>query len=119
MREKNLTQFIISQTSRYKNRSAFIKKGLTGERHELSFRQFNEIVYKISEMLRTKYNKPGFKIALWGENRIEWCALAYGVWHAGGVLIPIMHIATDGEVQNILAAAQVDALFISPKLEKT
>lgn len=44
--------------------------------------------------------------------------MAFGVWHAGGTVVPLMHIATDLEIQNIIKAANLNCLFISPKLNK-
>jgi long-chain acyl-CoA synthetase len=76
------------------------------------------LVLKITQVLRSRFPTTGFKIGLWGENRVEWCALAIATWNAGGTLVPLMHIATDSEIKNIISAAKIDGLFISPKLEK-
>jgi long-chain acyl-CoA synthetase len=114
----NLGQFIIECTDGYRERPAFILKEAGGSRRPLSFFEFNETVKKIIQILRTRYPTGKFKIGLWGENRVEWCALAIATWYAGGTLVPLMHIATDSEIKNIIKAAKIDGLFISPKLGK-
>jgi long-chain acyl-CoA synthetase len=115
----NLAEFIFSRTNQFGNLAAFIAKDPdTGARNELSFKEFNLLVRKISGLLRAKFERPGFKVGLWGENRIEWCALAYATWHAGGTIVPLMHVATDTEIQNVIKAARLDCLFISPQLNK-
>jgi len=114
----NLGALILECTSSYRERPAFILKEADGSRRPLSFFEFNQLVLKISQILRSRFPKNGFKVGLWGENRVEWCALAIATWNAGGTLVPLMHIATDSEIKNIISAAHLDALFISPKLQK-
>lgn len=114
----NLGAFILECTSSYRERPAFILKEADGSRRPLSFFEFNQLVLKISQILRQRFPTSGFKLGLWGENRVEWCALAIATWNAGGTLVPLMHIATDAEIKNIISAAKIDGLFISPKLEK-
>ncbi len=114
----NISSFILDCTKKFETSPAFIVKDISGFRRPLSYKEFNDTVLKISQMLRQRFSKPGFKIGLWGENRIEWAAVALGTWHAGGILVPLMHIATEHEVGAIILRAKLDALFISPKLEK-
>lgn len=112
----NLTEFILSRTVNYKSLPAFISKE-NNQRSTLTYDDFNDLVLKISAYFQKQFPQENFRVGLWGENRVEWCALAYGIWHAGGTLVPLMHIATKGEVQNIIQAAELDALFFSEKME--
>jgi len=114
----NLGELILECTASYRERPAFILKEADSSRRPLSFFEFNQLVLKISQILTSRFPQRGFKIGLWGENRVEWCALAIATWKAGGTLVPLMHIATDSEITNIINAAKIDGLFISPKLEK-
>ena len=114
----NLGEFILTQTQDFDQKTAFIMKDDVGERRPISFADFNSKVLEISRYLSAAYGSKSlrFKIGLWAENRVEWCALAIATWHAGGVLVPLMHIATEDEIKRIIAAARLDALFISPKI---
>jgi long-chain acyl-CoA synthetase len=117
LKDQNLGSFILATTDTFLERPAFIiKEGAS--RRPLSYFEFNELIRKITVDLKNRYPQPGFKIGLLGENRMEWCALAIAIWSAGGVLVPLMHIATDQEIKNVIDAARLDGLFISPKLGK-
>ncbi|MBK9295031.1 MAG: AMP-binding protein [Oligoflexia bacterium] len=114
----NLTDFIISKTQKFSSQPSFIIKETSGFRRPLSFLEFNDLVLKASFILEKKFLSKGFKIGLWGENSVEWCVMALATWRAGGVLVPLMHIASEAEVTTIIKTAGLDALFISPKLYK-
>ncbi len=114
--QNNIASFVFSRTKNFSNKPCFIVKDSSGFRRPISFHEFNDQVLKLSSILRQKFPQPHFKIGLWGENRIEWAAMALATWHAGGILVPLMHIATEQEIQTIVNRALLDGLFISPKL---
>ncbi|MCC6276494.1 MAG: AMP-binding protein [Oligoflexia bacterium] len=111
-RHQNLTVAIQHQTENYGSTEAFILK-LGANRFPVSFTAYNELVRKLSHYFQSKF-KPGFRVALWGENSMHWCALAQATWHAGGTLVPLMHIATEHEVRPIMERAEIDMAFVSP-----
>lgn len=114
----NLSTFILATTHKFSSEPAFIVKETDGFRRPISFLEFNELVLKTTHVLQKKYATKGFKIGLWSENRVEWCVIALATWRAGGTLVPLMHIASEAEIKNIVQAAKLDALFVSPKLYK-
>jgi len=116
---QNLGQFVLDKTNTYGDKAAFILKSRNGVRKNVSYREFNSIVQKLAVWLRHQFPNKGFKVGLLGENRVEWSALALATWCAGGTIVPLSHIATDAEIQNICDAARLNILFQSPKCEKT
>jgi fatty-acyl-CoA synthase len=60
----------------------------------------------------------GAKVGLLMGNRPEWVASAFGVWMAGGVLVPVSTFATPAERAHVLAHADVSVLVLAPRLLK-
>ncbi len=113
----NLGEYILKRTAEHGESPAFTLKN-NEKRTSFTYNEFNQHVLRLSSSLKKRFRNGPFKIGVWGENRIEWCIVAIATWHAGGTLVPIMHILTDFEVQNILNAAKVDILYVSSKLKK-
>lgn len=115
---QNISEFVRQRISSFEDLPAFILKK-DQARTSVSFKDFWQLVDRYAEIFKTVYKSQAFKIGLCGENRLEWCLLACAAWKANGTVVPLMHIATDEEIRNIIKAADLDILFISPNLNKT
>ncbi|MCH7790426.1 MAG: AMP-binding protein [Acidobacteria bacterium] len=55
--------------------------------------------------------EPGDRVAIWAPNSAAWAAISYGVYAAGGVLVPISTRYKAAEAEYLLETAQVKFLF--------
>lgn len=61
---------------------------------------------------------PGTRVGLLMANRPEWAVAAFGVWLAGGVLVPVSTFATQAERDHILAHSGVSVLLMQRALRR-
>ncbi len=58
----------------------------------------------------------GARVALLAANQPAWLAAAFGVWRAGGTLVPISTFVTPRELGEILAHADVEAMIVQGRM---
>ncbi|MBX3023824.1 acyl--CoA ligase [bacterium] len=82
----------------------------------LSFAALDDAATRWAATLAGAGAGPGSRIALWGANQPAWLAAAFGVWRAGATLVPVSTFATERELGDIIAHADVDAMIVQPRM---
>src|SRR5437867_3534902 len=79
---------------------------------EYSYGQFLAQARQAASRLQHKFGvKPGDRVGVWLKNCPEFVPALFGVWLAGGVVVPINSFLKSGEVSHILADAGIDVLI--------
>ncbi|MBI3416639.1 MAG: long-chain fatty acid--CoA ligase [Verrucomicrobia bacterium] len=66
----------------------------------------------VADRLQTEFAvKPGDRVGLWLKNCPEYIPALFGVWLAGGVVVPINNFLKPDEVGHILNDAEIDCLL--------
>jgi len=91
-----------------------------GSWHDVPHREAFTAVAEISAGLVEAGVRPGDRVALLCENRVEWALLDYAILGAGGVTVPIYATLPGQQVEEILADCGAGLLFVSTpaQLEK-
>lgn len=79
----------------------------------LTYRQVSNDVTAIASFLVQAGIRKTDRIAIISENRPEWCSAYLATLRAGGISVPIDAQLSSTEVQNLLLAADVSAVFHS------
>ena len=66
-------------------------------------------------LLRGQGLPAGDRVAIWSENRPEWCVAYLALAAAGFVVVPVDALLPEEEAGNVLAASGAAALVLSPK----
>jgi acyl-CoA synthetase (AMP-forming)/AMP-acid ligase II len=53
---------------------------------------------------------PGDRVSIWSPNCVEWIVAAFGIWQAGGTLVPVNTRFKGREAADVLARSRVEAL---------
>ncbi len=72
-----------------------------GDRH-LSYRALASAIAHTSAVMKAHAAK-GDRVVLLGANSLEWICAFYGVWHLGGVAVPVDFMSTPEEIAFILS----------------
>ncbi|NLL67776.1 MAG: AMP-binding protein [Clostridiaceae bacterium] len=89
-----------------------VKDKLTGNTHNVSFKQFQSEI----ECLGTALCNLGLKneaIAIISENRYEWCVSYLAVTNGTGVIVPLDKELPDSEMCSLLERSDASAVFCS------
>jgi long-chain acyl-CoA synthetase len=83
-----------------------------------TYRHLAEEARRIARGLLDLGLEKGDRVALWSENRPEWCAIWLGSVIAGLVIVPIDFLLHDHECKNIIDFAEPKVVFL-PSRKKT
>ncbi len=101
--------FLISR-SRFPESSCFTV--YSPERVSLNYTQAVEKIRAVALFLRNNGLETGDRAAVCGLNSPEWAIAYLGILWAGGVVVPIDAALHDGEVKNLIQAADAGFLFL-------
>ncbi len=86
---------------------------LAGRR--LSFAQWRDAALRLAASLRALGVRPGDRVALWAENRIEWAVSLAALSALGAVLVPVNTHFRDEDLRHVLAHADASVLLLSER----
>ena len=89
-----------------------------GKDADQSYAELAESVSHISAWLLENGFECGDNVAIFMNNRSECLGLLFGIWHAGGVVVPINAKLHPKEAAWIFQDASVQLAFVESKLEK-
>jgi acyl-CoA synthetase (AMP-forming)/AMP-acid ligase II len=88
---------------------------VSDERSSLSFADLDRRASVWAGALRAAVGVAG-RVGLLAANGSEWLAIAFGAWRAGAVLVPLSTFATERELAEMIAHADLDLLITQPRL---
>ena len=112
----NFSAWLADIQSRWPDRVAVrYRTGKQTEFTEWTYRRLAEESRRIGRALLARGLTKGDRVALWAENRPEWCAVWIGALIAGLVIVPMDFQLRDEEAAGVLALSGPKALFLSAK----
>ncbi len=87
---------------------------LTGR--ELSYVDLLEVVARLAGGLRALGLRPGDRVAICAENRIDYALSIFAVVRAGAVAVPLHHHLTPPEVESFVRRAGARVLIADPRV---
>jgi long-chain acyl-CoA synthetase len=78
-----------------------------------TYRRLASEAERVGRALLGRGLAKGDRVALWAENRPEWCAVWLGAVIAGLVVVPMDFLLRDDEAAGVLSLARPAALFLS------
>jgi fatty-acyl-CoA synthase len=110
---ETLVDFFRDAVRRGAERAAFRFEG-----HSVTYAELGERARAVARGLVGAGVAPGTRVGLLMANRPEWAIAAFGVWLAGGVLVPVSTFATQAERDHILAHSGVALLLMQHALRR-
>ena len=110
---KDLKDMVNKSAEMYGDEPAFIFKTIVpGNFDKITFKEFKEQIDQLGTAL-LNLGLKGKRIGIISENRYEW-ALAYLAIVTGvGVVVPLDHMLTDIEIENLVKRSEMEAIFYS------
>lgn len=106
-----LDKVLINSFTKYENNIALSSVG--GD--SVTYKELKEKVNSISEFLREEGVLPGDKVAIIGENSVNWGISYFAITTSGAVGVPIMTEFKSTEIQHILRHSECKVIFVSSK----
>jgi len=106
-----LDKVLINSFTKYENNTALSSVG--GD--SVTYKELKEKVNSISEFLREEGVLPGDKVAIIGENSVNWGISYFAITTSGAVGVPIMTEFKSTEIQHILRHSECKVIFVSSK----
>ncbi len=86
----SLNQMLLEAMERYRERPCFkIRQG--GRYQDISYQRFQTLVFRMTRFLRDQAVGSGERVAIAGDNSLEWMVLYMATLLAGGVAVPLRH----------------------------
>jgi long-chain acyl-CoA synthetase len=111
---KDLKDMLEQSCNLYENKAAFKIKEDGDSYKSISYRQFNNDI----EALGTAWLMLGLEntsIAVFGENRYEWCVTYLSVVNGSGIVVPLDKELPSHEIQNLLERSGASTIVFSGK----
>src|SRR5262245_44488379 len=89
-------------------------RAVVGERATLSFCELDRAADAWANALHRSGYARGKHVGLLAGNGPVWLSIAFGVWRSGATLVPLSTFATQRELLELLAHADVDLLVAQP-----
>src|SRR5580704_11915283 len=80
---------------------------------KLTWAQLDRAVDRVASALSASGSRPGDKVALLGENSIEYAEVFFGALRAGACVVPLPTMASADSLARMLADSGARALFAS------
>lgn len=90
------------------------RAGKSKEFDEWTYRRLFDEAESVGRALVAAGCADGDRVALWSENRPEWCAVWLGAVIAGCVIVPLDAMITGENASDILVKTEAKALIVSP-----
>ena len=86
---------------------------INGTWKKITTQQFIDLVNEVSRGLVAYGIKPGEKVGLISENRLEWNVIDLAIQQVGGVVVAIYPNISDADYQHIFSDAEIKLCFVS------
>ena len=114
----DLKDMLTKTKQQYKNRPAYKIKISEGKYKIYTHEEIREIVDALGTAL-IDIGLKGKRIAVIGENRLEWEIAYLSVVCGTGVVVPLDKSLPENELSSLIQRAEVEAIFYSEKYEET
>lgn len=101
------------QTVVDRNQSALFRTHWNGILQDLSTKLFVDYVHRYAGFLQNRGIKPGDRVAIISEKRLEYLFAFFGIWQIGATIVPICESLTDSETEFIVQNADISLLITS------
>jgi long-chain acyl-CoA synthetase len=81
----------------------------------MTYKEFNQKVFAMIELLKNNGIRKGDKVALLSENMPNWAVAYFSVTYFGGVIVPVLPDFHPADVQHIIRHSEAKAVFVSNK----
>ena len=112
--EISLPEVLASRASRYREKIAAVHGSLT-----ITFSALSARSNEIASRLAASGVQPGQRVALMGQNSIEYIAAFFGILKAGGVVVPFSPAYTIREIAAQLRDSEPSAAIVDADLRET
>jgi long-chain acyl-CoA synthetase len=96
----------------FANETCLIEADRDRERTRLTYSDFKQMALPLARALQDAEFRPNDRAAIVMTNQSKWLISAYGVFYAGGVLVPLDYKLTAGEHLALLAHSKAKFLII-------
>lgn len=110
----DLKDMLAQSVSLFGNRTAYKIKTENGGYQEITYSAFNKDITAFGTSL-LDLELQGKSIAIFGENRYEWCVAYLSIVNGVGTAVPIDKELTASEIQNLLEQSKVSAVVFTGK----
>lgn len=110
----DLKDMLAQSVSLFGNRTAYKIKTENGDYQEITYSAFNKDITAFGTSL-LDLELQGKSIAIFGENRYEWCVAYLSIVNGVGTAVPIDKELTASEIQNLLEQSKVSAVVFTGK----
>ncbi len=119
IQRKTITETFLARVKNSPDQPAFQYRS-SGEWKELTFRDFYNQVKLASYGLMSLGVRPGDRVALVSQTRLEWSVLDMAILGAKGVTVPLYPSSTEDETGRMLAHSEARIVFVenADKVEK-
>jgi len=97
---------------RWPNEVCLIESDRNREKTRLTYSDFKETAKPLSRALQDADFKPGDRAAIIMTNQSKWLISAYGIFHVGGVLVPLDYKLTPVEHLQLLGHSRAKFLVV-------
>jgi long-chain acyl-CoA synthetase len=98
--------------SRWPNETCLIESDRDKEKTRLTYSDFKEMAMPMARALEDAEFHPGDRAAIIMTNQSKWLISAYGIFHGGGVLVPLDYKLTAAEHVQLLAHSKAKFLIV-------
>ena len=96
----------------FANETCLIEADRDRERTRLTYSDFKQMALPLARALQDAEFRPNDRCAIIMTNQSKWLISAYGVFYAGGVLVPLDYKLTAGEHLELLAHSKAKFLIV-------
>jgi len=96
----------------FANETCLIEADRDRERTRLTYSDFKQMALPLARALQDAEFHPNERCAIIMTNQSKWLISAYGVFYAGGVLVPLDYKLTAGEHLELLAHSKAKLLIV-------
>lgn len=113
-----INQLITQAIERYRHKTDWLNYKQEGRWHAVSADQLAEQVRAVALGLYARGIRPGERVAILSENRLEWNLADMGALMMGAVVVPIYATQAPAQVEYILRDSEARLLFISTPAQR-
>lgn len=114
MIKRTIEEMFVGTLASRKSKRLFSYKNPEGEWTSVTYGEFYELSAKVGAHLKSIGVSKGDRVAIYSENRVEWCAVYIGTIFLGAVVVPIDSQLTEKEVPVLLLDSGSKVIFASP-----
>jgi long-chain acyl-CoA synthetase len=85
---------------------------------DVSSAEAGRAIERVAAALAARGIRPGDRVAILSENRLEWALADFGILTAGAAVVPIYATLTAGQARHILADSETKLAIVSTKAQR-